>query len=194
MQHLLALEREAAAAVGHEALALGDADLLAEIGLAAEAVLALAAFRRVERDDMVALLQRLHLGSHVHHDAGAFMAEDRGKRALRIFTGQREPIGVAKPRGLHFHQDFAGLRAFEVHLFDAERLPGLGRQRCLGLHVAFLSPVESHAGASVWQNPAAVEKRLNLNANEKSLPSEIGLWIEVISVNNAIAPEAGRPH
>jgi hypothetical protein len=39
--HGLAAEREAAGAVGHQALALGGADRLAEVGLGAEAVLAL---------------------------------------------------------------------------------------------------------------------------------------------------------
>jgi hypothetical protein len=52
----LAVEREAAGAVGHQALALRRADRGAQVGLARQARLALPAFGRVERNDVVALL------------------------------------------------------------------------------------------------------------------------------------------
>ena len=54
MDHL-ALIGKPAGAIGHEALALGGPDLLAEIGLRIEAIFAFAAFRRVERDDVISL-------------------------------------------------------------------------------------------------------------------------------------------
>src|SRR3546814_16624697 len=59
MEDRLPLVAEAAGAVRHHALALGRADGGAQIGLARQAASALAAFRRVERDHMVA---RLHNG------------------------------------------------------------------------------------------------------------------------------------
>jgi hypothetical protein len=68
----LALVAEAAGAVGHHALALGGADRGAEIGLAAEARLTLAAFGRVERDDVVADFDR--------GDAGPDLATTRRPR------------------------------------------------------------------------------------------------------------------
>ena len=83
MEDLVAAEREPAGAVGHHALALGRADRGAEIGLARQAVLALPAFRRVERDDVVALLQAGHPGPDIDDDAGALMAEDRREQPLR---------------------------------------------------------------------------------------------------------------
>ena len=58
VMHHLALVGEARGAVGHQALALGGADFLAEIGLGIEAIFAFAAFRRVERNDVVALRAR----------------------------------------------------------------------------------------------------------------------------------------
>src|SRR5205085_11225821 len=69
----LAAEAEAAGAVGHQALALGAADGGAEVGLAAEARLTLAAFGRVERDDMLAGAVRGYPLPHFADDAGAFM-------------------------------------------------------------------------------------------------------------------------
>ena len=75
----LALVAEARGAVGHQALALGGADRGAEIGLLAEAAFALAAFRRVERDHVVARLDRRDAGADLANDAGALMAEDRRK-------------------------------------------------------------------------------------------------------------------
>src|SRR6202000_3243916 len=70
----LALVAEARGAVGHHALALGGADLGAEIGLLAEAAFTLPAFRRVERDHMIARLHRGDTWSHFTNDAGALMA------------------------------------------------------------------------------------------------------------------------
>ncbi|KDC21494.1 hypothetical protein AZ20_1779, partial [Bordetella bronchiseptica E014] len=60
MEQGLAVDREARGAVRHQALALGGADGLAQVGLARQAELALAALGRVERNDMVAFFQRGH--------------------------------------------------------------------------------------------------------------------------------------
>jgi hypothetical protein len=60
VQQRLAVEREAARAVGHQSLALRRADLLAEVGLPRQAELALPALGRVERDDVVVLGERRH--------------------------------------------------------------------------------------------------------------------------------------
>ena len=82
VQHL-ALVAEPRRAVGHHALALRRADLRAQIGLLAEARLTLAAFGRVQRDDMVADLDRGHARPDLADDAGAFMAEDATGTAPR---------------------------------------------------------------------------------------------------------------
>ena len=74
-----------------------------------------AAFRRVERDDVVALLQRRDARPDVDDDAGAFVAEDRREQALRIGAGKGEVVGVADAGGLDLDQDLAGLRAFELN-------------------------------------------------------------------------------
>ena len=71
----LALIGKARGAIRHKALALRRADRGAEIGLARQAAFALAAFGRVERDDMVAGLQARHTRSTLDHHARAFMAE-----------------------------------------------------------------------------------------------------------------------
>jgi ornithine cyclodeaminase/alanine dehydrogenase-like protein (mu-crystallin family) len=78
----LAVLAEAAGAVGHQALALGGADGLAQVGLARQAELALAAFRRVagsrgrRRDRGDAFADGLD-------DAAALMAEDGREDAFR---------------------------------------------------------------------------------------------------------------
>ena len=58
VEHVVAVAAEAAGAVRHHALALRGADRGAEIGAPRQAGFALPAFRRVERDDVVAGLQR----------------------------------------------------------------------------------------------------------------------------------------
>ena len=121
----LATDREARRAVRHDALALGRADRRAEIGLARQAGRAFAAFRRVERDDVVALLHRRHASPNVDHHAGALVAQNRREQALRIGTRKREVVGMADAGGLDLHQNLAGLRAFELNGHDLERLARL---------------------------------------------------------------------
>src|SRR6185312_5927621 len=72
----LALVAKARRAVRHQALALGGADRGAEIGLLAETAFALAAFGRVERDDMVTGFHRGDAGTNLADDPRALMAED----------------------------------------------------------------------------------------------------------------------
>ena len=118
MRDRRAVAGEAAAAVRHQALALGGAYGDAEIGFAAEAVFTLPAFRRVERDDVIALFQRGDAAPDIDHHARAFMAENGGEDAFRIGAGEGEFIGVANAGGLDFHQHFALARAFEVYGFQ----------------------------------------------------------------------------
>ncbi len=135
----LAVEGEARRAVGHDALALGGADRGAQIGLARQAGGALPAFRRIERDDVVALLDAGDARPDIDHDAGAFMAENGGKEPFRIGAGQGEFVGVADAGRLDLDQHLEGLRPLELHRLDAEWLAGLeGHRRA---HIHSVSPV-----------------------------------------------------
>src|SRR6185437_591991 len=100
MKNGLALVAEARGAVGHQALALRRADRGAEVGLLAQAAFALPAFRGVERNHMVARLHRSDAGADFANDAGAFMAEDRGKDSFAVQTVQRVGVGVTDSRCL----------------------------------------------------------------------------------------------
>ncbi len=120
----LAVLVEARRSVGHQALALGSADLLAEVGLTGEAELALATFGRVERNHMVADRHRGDPFAHLLDDAAAFMAEDAGEDAFGVGPGERVGVGVADARGDDPHQDLARLRRHDVHLLDLQGLIG----------------------------------------------------------------------
>ena len=72
----LSLMAEARGAVRHQPLALGRADGGAEIRLLAQAAFALAAFRRVERNHVIAGLDRRHARPHFADDAGALMTQN----------------------------------------------------------------------------------------------------------------------
>ena len=111
---LLAIERKARGAVRHHALSLRAADGRAEIGLAREAGRALPAFRRVERDDVVAFLHDGHARPDIDDNAGALMAQNGREQPFRIGAGQREFVGVADTGGLHLDQHLAGLRSVEA--------------------------------------------------------------------------------
>ena len=125
----LAVLREAPRAVGHVAGPHGGGDRLAQVGLGRGAVFAVAAFGDVERDDVVARLQRLHAGAALDHDAAAFVAEDAGEGAFRIVARQGEGIGVADAAGDDLQQHLALARAFDVDFLDRQRFfrfPGNG--------------------------------------------------------------------
>ena len=130
----LAVAREPAGAVRHQALALGGADGDAEIGLAAEAVFALPAFRRVERNDVIALLQRGHTLADIHHHARTLMAEDGGENAFRVAAREGEFVGMANTGGLYLHQHLALARAGEVNGFQAQGRAGLTGHGSTGFH------------------------------------------------------------
>ncbi len=115
---------EPGGAVGHQPCSLRRADRGAQVGLAAEAAFALAAFGRVERDHVIAGLYAGDARADFAHDPCAFVAEHAGEDALGIQPIQRIGVGMANARRHDFHQHFAGLRAFEVKLDDFEWLFG----------------------------------------------------------------------
>src|SRR3546814_15568585 len=88
MKDRLSLIAEPAGAVGHHALALGRPDRGAQVRFLAEAGFALAAFGRVERDDMVADLQRGYASDPLAHDSRALRAMNRREDALPILALQ----------------------------------------------------------------------------------------------------------
>ncbi len=85
-----------------------------------QAELALAAFGRVKRNDVIALFKRGDAGTDVDHDARAFMAQDRRENAFRIGTRERVVVGMANPGGLDLNQHLAEFRAFKVDGFNGE--------------------------------------------------------------------------
>jgi hypothetical protein len=135
----VAVHGEAAGAVRHHAFSLGLADGGAEIGLARQARFALAAFRRVKGNHVVAFLDRRHARCHIYDDARTFVPENHREEPLGVGAGARELIGVAHAGGFDFDQHLAGLRPVEIHGNHFERLPGRIRNRCFGLHVLYSS-------------------------------------------------------
>ena len=84
MPYGLAVAREARGAVRQVALALLLADGEAEVRARVEAVRALAALGREERDDVVAFLQVAHAGAELLDHACALVAEHGGLVPGRI--------------------------------------------------------------------------------------------------------------
>src|SRR5215204_309044 len=124
VEHRVAVATEAAGAVRHHPLSLRGADGGAEVRAPRQAGFALAAFRRVERDDVLADLHRRHAGSDLAHDAGALVAEDRGELSLRIGPRQRVGVGVADAGRHDLDEDLARLWSLELDRLDRERLRG----------------------------------------------------------------------
>src|SRR5438552_7444254 len=119
VEEVLAAEREAAAAVGHQAFALRDAYRLAQVGLAGETVFALPAFGSVERNDVIAFFHARDPRAGLDHDARALVAENRREQTLRVGPRAREFVGMANAGRLDLDQHFAGLRPLQLHGLDA---------------------------------------------------------------------------
>jgi hypothetical protein len=85
--------------VGHVAGPHRRGDGLAEVGFGRMAIFAVAAFRDVERNDMIAGFQSLDAGAALDDDATAFVAKNAGKCAFRVVAGQGESVGVADAGG-----------------------------------------------------------------------------------------------
>ena len=120
----LALVGEARGAIGHQALALGGAHRLAQVGLARSAEFALAAFGRVQRDHVITDRQRGHPLAHRLDDATSLMTKDARKHPLAVLTGQGVGVGVAHTAGDDTHQYLASPGWRHVDLDDLQRLVG----------------------------------------------------------------------
>src|SRR3546814_20551667 len=94
----LALVAEPAGAVRHQALALRGADSGAEVGLAREAGLTLAAFGRVERDEVVARLHRGDDRPDLAPDPRSLMTSDPREDAPHVEALQRRVVAVTAAR------------------------------------------------------------------------------------------------
>ncbi len=125
MENFLALVGKARGAVGHQAFALGGANGLAQVGFARQAELALAAFRGIQRNHMIADSDRRHAFADGFNHCATFVSQDRWKDAFRVCTGQRVGIGMTNPGGHDAQQDFTGLGHGDVDFNDLKRFPGL---------------------------------------------------------------------
>jgi len=83
---------------------------------------------------VIAGFQRCDAFAHLHHDAGALMAEDRREQPFGVRARKGEFIGVADARGLDLDQNFTGFGAVEVDVHDLQRFSGLGRDGGLCAH------------------------------------------------------------
>ena len=125
MENRFALVAEAACAIGHQPLALRRADRGAEIGFLTQAAFALAAFRRVKRDHMIARLHRNHACSDLANNPGTLMTEDRRKDSFAVEAVKCVGVGVTDAGRFYFDKDFTGLRAFQRRDCELHRYPQL---------------------------------------------------------------------
>ena len=125
VQDRRAVAGKPAGPIWHNALALGFADRLTQIGFRIQAVFADPAFRRIERDHVIAFLQGCHALADIDDDARAFMAEDRGEGTFRVVARQSESVRMADAGSFDFDQHLAVLGAVQLYGFDGQRLTRL---------------------------------------------------------------------
>src|SRR5581483_6878848 len=168
VHHLLA-DGEAAGAVRHDPLALRRTDRGAQVGLPGKAGFALATFRRVERNDVIALLHRGDPGADVHDHSGALVPENDGEQAFRVRAGTRELIGMADPARLDLYEHLSGLGAVQVKCDHFQRLTrGIG-DGGFGFHNRLSRP-------SLFQDPQADLRRPGVSAQSARIFPSSPTW------------------
>ena len=103
---------------GHQATPLRAANQLAQIGLARAAGLALAAFRRVQRHNMITFFEGCHARARVNHHTGNRVPQNGREDTCRVGAGEGVTVGVANASRLDFDQLFASAGAFQINRFD----------------------------------------------------------------------------
>ena len=134
MAHRLALQRDARRAVREKALVLLLANREAEVRAVAQAVDALAALRREERDDVVPDRERGDAVADLLDDARAFMAEHGRRVTGRIGARGGVEIGVTDAARNEAHEHLAGARLAQLDGADRERRAELLEDSCSDLH------------------------------------------------------------
>jgi hypothetical protein len=129
-----AADRQARCAVGHQPFALRRTHLLAQVGLARAAELALAALGGVKRNHVVAGHERGHAGADLDDDAGPLVAEHHREQDLGVVAREREGIGVAHAGVRDLHQHLAGARRGDVDFDDFKRFAGSEGDGGSGFH------------------------------------------------------------
>jgi hypothetical protein len=89
----------------------------------------------VERDHVIALLDRRDARADIDDDTRALVAENDRKQPFRVRARARELVRVADPCRADLDEHFTGLGAVEVHGFDDERFSGLVADGGTSLHV-----------------------------------------------------------
>src|SRR5476649_606145 len=130
MENRLAVFEETGGAVWHQTFALRGTYCLTEVGFARFTEFALATFRGVERNHMIAHCHAGDTFTDRFYYTAAFVAEDRREDAFWVFAREGVGIGMAHAGCHDTHQNFAFLWRHQIHFFDRERLvraPGDGR-------------------------------------------------------------------
>src|SRR5215217_773066 len=138
MKDCLSVIAEARCAIGHQSLALGRADCGTKIGFAAQAAFALAAFRSVKRNHMIAGLYRGDARAHLTNNPSTLMTEDRRKDSFAVESVKRVGVGVTDASCFYFNKDLAGFGAIQSKLDDFKRLFCLEGDSGASLHLSHL--------------------------------------------------------
>ena len=94
-----------------------------------QTVLALAALRGIERDDVIAGPQAADPCPHLDHHPGALVTEDGRKGPLGVFARQGEGVRMAHAGRFDLDEHLAGTRPLQIDFDDVQRLPR-GKRNC----------------------------------------------------------------
>ena len=140
MADRLTVPGQAGGAVGQVALVLLLPNREAQIGARAQAMDALAALRREQRDDVIPRPERVDAVAHALDNARAFMPKDGRRVAGGVGAGRGVEVRVADAAGDQADEHFTCLRLLERDLLDDERRPELFQHCGPNLHAGTLKP------------------------------------------------------
>ena len=170
----LAVAAQARGAVGQVALVLLLADREADVGLVGQAVHALAALGREERDHVIAGREARHALAHGLDHARALVAQHGRRVAGGIGAARGVHVGVADAAGGQPDEHLARPRPVQLDVLDHERLSELLEHGRADLHCAGPYPLASRSchtaglsrhDAPSTDRPVAIERNERRNSS-----------------------------
>ncbi|EMR51526.1 hypothetical protein A676_01326 [Salmonella enterica subsp. enterica serovar Enteritidis str. 2010K-0262] len=111
-----AVIRKAGSAIRHQPFSLSGAYGLTKVSFTGLTELTLAAFRRIQWNNMIAGFQAGDPLADLDYHAAAFVTQDCREYAFRIIAGKGKSIGMANAGMSDFDQNFAFFRRRNVNL------------------------------------------------------------------------------
>ena len=78
------------------------------------------AFRRVERNNVIAFFKAGNTGANVNHNARTLVPQNSGKNAFRVSARERVVVGMANAGSFNLNQNLTKFWTFQIDSFNGQ--------------------------------------------------------------------------